>query len=48
MCIRDSSRFDRDFSRYDAVLAFQDVDLDQFSSELAPARQYGGTVRVRF
>ena len=28
------SRFDGDFSEYDAVLAFQDVGLDQVSSEL--------------
>jgi iron complex outermembrane receptor protein len=28
------SRFDGDFSQYDGVLAFQDVDLNQFSSEL--------------
>jgi iron complex outermembrane receptor protein len=36
------SRFDGDFSRYDAVLAYQDVDLDQVSSELtlvSPSRE---------
>jgi iron complex outermembrane receptor protein len=36
------SRFDGDFSRYDAVLAFQDVDLDQFSSELTLVSPDGG------
>jgi len=28
------SRFDGDFSQFDGVIAFQDVDLDQYSSEL--------------